>query len=199
MFKHVLNKLYFDYNCKISETAQNIISYIKNQLESQYKTTVAEHKSFIETTINIQVFTDNWCKFQDNDKKLVVQDIYNSLCSNSNCEKIEFLTDATGYEITARIPVIFQRLKQLDLIADYNRIHKNMLSNVQIQNWYNSSIIIQTFDDLVYAATNGLDSIKIPKDVSISILNFITELTAVQYTEEDAYYKVFGWTSRYMY
>ena len=122
------------------------------------------------------------------------------MCSNSNSSKIEFIKDATGYEITARIPIIFQRLKQLDLISDYNRMYKNKLSDAQIQNWYNASIIIQAFDDLVYAAKNGLESIKIPKDVSISILNFITELTAVQYKDkDDSYYNVFGWTSRYMY
>ena len=80
-------------------------------------------------------------------------------------------------------------------------MHKNTLSDAQIQNWYNAFIIIQALDDLVYAAKNGLESIRIPKDVNLAILNFITELTAVQYKddEDDAYYEVFGWTSSYMY
>ena len=140
-------------------------------------------------------------EFQDNDINIVVQDIYKSLCSDATYSKIEFIKDSTGYEITARIPTVFQRLKQLDLISDYNRMHKNTLSDAQIQNWYNAFIIIQALDDLVYAAKNGLESIRIPKDVNLAILNFITELTAVQYKddEDDAYYEVFGWTSRYMY
>lgn len=201
MFKHVLNKMHFDYTCKVSETTQNIMSSIKNELESQYKTAVAQHTPFIETKINLQVYTDNFCKFQDNDINIVVQDIYKSLCSDATYSKIEFIKDSTSYEITARIPTVFQRLKQLDLISDYNRMHKNTLSDAQIQNWYNAFIIIQALDDLVYAAKNGLESIRIPKDVNLAILNFITELTAVQYKddEDDAYYEVFGWTSRYMY
>ena len=55
MFKHVLNKMYFDYTCKVSETAQNIMSSVKNQFEAQYKTAIEQHKPFIETKINIQV------------------------------------------------------------------------------------------------------------------------------------------------
>lgn len=120
MFKHVLNKMHFDYTCKVSDTTQNIMSSIKTELEAQYKTAVAEHQAFIETKINLYIYTDNFCRFQENDREIVIKDIYNSLCSNTNSSKIEFIKDSTGYEITARIPTVFQRLKQLDLIADYN-------------------------------------------------------------------------------